>query len=95
MILGQLPPTKIAPPTPKLTLTQPLTLTGGQCSSETIVWLPPSRKTNPNRDPNPNPNRRAILLGGNFPDTVRHKTDALENFKKMNKKTSATASTLF
>ena len=33
-VLGQLPPT------PKLTLSQTLTLTGGQCFSSAIVWLP-------------------------------------------------------
>ena len=61
LVLGQLPPRKTAP-IPK-TLTQPLTLTGGQFSSGAIVWLPPNRKINPNLDPNPNPNRGAIFLG--------------------------------
>ena len=35
MVLGKLPPT------PKLTLSQTLTLTGEQCFSSAIVWLPP------------------------------------------------------
>ena len=61
LVLGQLPPRKTAP-IPK-TLTQPLTLTGGQFSSGAIVWLPPNRKINPNLDPNPNPNRGAIFFG--------------------------------
>ena len=43
---------------------QPLTLTGGQFSSGTIVWLPPNPKTSPNFDSNPNPNRGAIFIGG-------------------------------
>ena len=51
-------------PTPKLTLTQPLTLTGGQFSSGALVWLHPNPKINSNLDPNPNPNRGAIFLGG-------------------------------
>ena len=68
-VLGQLPPRKIAP-TPKLTLSQTLTLTGGQCFSCSFFWLPPppphNRKTNPNLDPNPNPSRGrgAIFIGG-------------------------------
>ena len=37
-------------------------LTGKQRSSRTIVWLPPNPKTNPDLDPNPNPNRRAIFF---------------------------------
>ena len=45
------------PPTPKLTLTQTLTLTGGLFSSGEIVWLLPNPTANPNLDPNPNPNR--------------------------------------
>ena len=62
-VLGQLPPRKIAPLTPKLTLTQPLTLTGGQLSKGAIVWLPPNPKTKPNLDPKPIPNRGATFLG--------------------------------
>ena len=57
-VLGQLPPT------PKLTLTQTLTLNVGQFFSEAIVWLPPNPKTNPNLDRNHNPNRGTIFLGG-------------------------------
>ena len=60
MVLGKLLPRKIAP-NPKLTLTQTLTLSGGQFSSGAIVWLLPNPKTKPNLNSNPNPNR-----GGNF-----------------------------
>ena len=63
MVLGQLPQGKL-PPTPKLTLSQTLTLTGGQFFSRAIVWLPPNPKTNPDLEPNPNPNQGAIFLGG-------------------------------
>ena len=54
---------------PKLTLIQTLTLAGGgrQISLEVIVWLPPNPKTNPNLDPDPNPNRKAVFLGGQLP----------------------------
>ena len=52
------------PLTPKLTLSQTLTPTGGQFSSGPIVWLPLNHKTNPNLDPNPNPKREAIFRGG-------------------------------
>ena len=48
------------PPTPKLTLSQTLTL----FSSGAIVWLLPNPKTNPDLDPNPNPYRGAIFLRG-------------------------------
>ena len=41
---GQLPPREIAPATPKLTLSQNLTLTGGQFSSGAVVCLPPTLK---------------------------------------------------
>ena len=51
------------PPTPKLTLTQPLTLTGGQFSTVAIVWLSPNPKTNPNLDPSPNPKRGQFSSG--------------------------------
>ena len=51
-------------PNPKLTLTQPLSLTGG--GGGTIVWLPPNPNSNPNLDPNHNLNRGAIFLWGNF-----------------------------
>ena len=50
-------------PTPKLTLSQTLTLTGGQIFSGAIVWLLPNLKTDHYLDPNPNPNRGAIFLG--------------------------------
>ena len=60
-------------PTPKLTLTQVLTLTGGLFSSRAVVWLTPKPKTNPNLDPNPNPNQGAIFHGGNCPDTHLNK----------------------
>ena len=74
-VLRQLLPRKIAPPpTPKLILSQTLTLTGGQFSSWGIVWLPPNPKTNSDLDPNPNPNRGE----GNFPlgaiVRIHHKT---------------------
>ena len=62
-------PEKNMPSTPKLTLTQTLTLTREQFSSRTIVWLPLNPKTNPNVDPDPNPNRGSIFFGGNCPDT--------------------------
>ena len=55
-------PEENCPSTPKLTLSQTLTLTRGQFSSWAIVWLPPNPKTNPDLDPNPSPNQ-----GGNFP----------------------------
>ena len=42
-------PEENCPPTPKLTLTQSLTLTEGQCFSGEIVCLPPNPKTKPNR----------------------------------------------
>ena len=57
-------PEKNMPSTPKLTLTQTLTLTGEQFSSRTIFWLPLNPKTNPNLDPDHNPNRGAIFFGG-------------------------------
>ena len=57
-------PDENCPPTPKLTLSQTLTLTGGQFFSGAIVSLPPNPKTNPDLDPNPNPNRGAIFLEG-------------------------------
>ena len=54
-------PDENCPPTPKLTLSQTLTLTGGQFFSGAIVSLPSNPKTNPDLEPNPNRNR-----GGNF-----------------------------
>ena len=47
---------KNCPPAPKLTLNQILTLPGGQFSSGAIVLSPPNPKTNPDLDPNTNPN---------------------------------------
>ena len=73
-------PEENCPPTPKLTLTQPLTLTGGQFSSGAIVWLSPNPKTNPNLDPSPNPKRGQFSSGVNCPDTIR-KSDVSENTK--------------
>ena len=64
-------PKENCPPTPKLTLSQTLTLTEGQSSSVAIVWLSPNPKTNPHLDPNPNPNRGAIFLGGQL-SVYRH-----------------------
>ena len=52
------------PPTPKLTLTQLLTLARRQFSSGAIVWLHPEPRTYSNLDENPNPNRGTIFLGG-------------------------------
>ena len=51
-------------PTPKLTLTQTLTLTRGHFCSVATVWLPPNPKTNPNLDRNPSPNRGQFSLVG-------------------------------
>ena len=51
------------PPTPKLTLTETLTLTMVLFSSRAIFWLPPKLKTNPNLDPNRYPNRGVVFLG--------------------------------
>ena len=52
--------------TPKLTLSQTLTLTGGQFFSGAIIWLPVNPNINPHLDPNPNPNPGAIFLGEQF-----------------------------
>ena len=52
-----------APPTPKLTITETLSVTGRQFSLWSIVSLPPNPKINPNLDPKPNPKQWAILLG--------------------------------
>ena len=57
-------PEKNCPLTPKLTLIQLLTLTGGQFSLGAIVCLPPNPKTNPNLEPNPNPSLGAIFIEG-------------------------------
>ena len=51
-------------PTPKLTLSQTLTLIEGQFSLEANVWFRPKPKINPDLDLNPNPNRGAIFLRG-------------------------------
>ena len=52
------------PPIPKLTLSQTLTLTGGQYSSGAISWLPSNPKIKPDLVPAPNPNRGVLFLGG-------------------------------
>ena len=57
-------PEENCPPTPKLTLTQTLTLNSGQFSSGANVWLSPNPNTSPNLDSNPNPKRGAIHFGG-------------------------------
>ena len=57
-------PEENCPLTPKLTLTQPLTLTGGQFSSGAIIRLLHNPKTNPNLEPNPKPNLGAIFIEG-------------------------------
>ena len=64
-VLGQLPPRGIAPSTPKLTLTQTVTLTSGQFFfGQLSGYLPPNLKTNLNLDPHPNPNWEVIFLAG-------------------------------
>ena len=68
------PEENCSPPTPKLTLTQTLTLTMGRFSSEAIVYLPPNPKTNPNLDQNPTINRGQFSSGGNCPDTILKNT---------------------
>ena len=68
-------------PTPKLTLSQTLILTGrgrgGQFFSEAIVWLPPNPKANPDLTQTP------ILTGGNFSRVaivqIPRKTPVLES----------------
>ena len=62
MVLGQLPPRKIAP-NPKTNPQPNLTLTEEQLFLRAIVWLPPKPKTNPDLDPNSNHNQGAIFLG--------------------------------
>ena len=52
--------------TPKLTLSQTLTLIGVHFSSGAIVLLPANPKTNPDLDPNVNPNRGVIFLDGQW-----------------------------
>ena len=52
------------PSTPKLTLTQPLTLTGDNFPQGHLSGCPPTLKVTPNLDPNPTPNREAIFLEG-------------------------------
>ena len=69
------------PPTPKLTLSQTLTLTGGQFSLGAVVWLRTNPKTNPDLDPNPNPNRGAIFLGGQL--SGYHFLDRERDFEKI------------
>ena len=68
------------PPTPKLTLSQTLTLTEGQFSLGAIVWFPPNPKINPDLDPNPKPNRRLIFLGGQLSGYL--KKQFIKNVKK-------------
>ena len=55
---------------PRLTLTQTLTRIGGQFSKGEIVWSP-NPKTNPDLEPNPNPNRGQLSSGVNCPDTMK------------------------
>ena len=67
MVLGHLPPRKIALPSIPNPKTNPKPNSNpnwGQFFSGTIVWLPPNPKTNPDLDPNPNPNQVGIFLGG-------------------------------
>ena len=54
-------PQRKLPSTPKLILSQTLTLNGGHVFSGAIVWLPSNPKTNPDLDPNPNPNQGEIV----------------------------------
>ena len=72
---GQLPPRKIATPTtPKLTLTQTLTLTRMQFFSGAIVWLvsPPTLKLTLTLTKTPTLTGRQFCLGGNYPDTFEN-----------------------
>ena len=75
---GQLLPRKIAPlppyPTPKLTLTQTLTLTRVQFFSGAIVWLvsPPTLKLTLTLTKTPTVTGRQFCLGGNCPDTFEN-----------------------
>ena len=64
-------PQRKLPSTPKLILSQTLTLNGGHVFSGAIVWLPSNPKTNPDLDPNPNPNQGQFSSGGNCPDTEK------------------------
>ena len=58
-------PEEKCPPTPKLTLSQTLTLTRGQFFLGTIVWLPPNPKTTPDLHQNSNFNwEGGTFLGG-------------------------------
>ena len=63
MVLGQLPPRKIAP-NPKTNPKPNANPNWGTIFSRAIVWLPPNPKTNPDLEPNPNPNQGSIFLGG-------------------------------
>ena len=69
-VLGQLPQENFSP-TPKLTLTQTLTLTGGGAiffGDNCLVA--PNSKTNPNLDSNTKPSRGQFFSGDNCPDTL-------------------------
>ena len=63
LVLGLLPPRKIAPNPKTIPKLNP-NPNKGQFSSDAIVWLILNHKTNPDLDPNYNPNQGAIFLRG-------------------------------
>ena len=67
MVLGHLPPRKIALPSIPNPKTNPKPNSNpnwGQFFLGAVVWLLPNPKTKPDLDPNPNPNQMGIFLGG-------------------------------
>ena len=63
-------PKKNCPPTPKLILTEPLTLTRGQFCSEAIVRLPPTLKLTLTLTQTPTLTGGQFSSGANCPDTL-------------------------
>ena len=62
LVLGQLPPRKIAPPNPKANpKPNPNTNRGAIFLEGNCLLASPNPKTNPDLDPNSNPNRGAIV----------------------------------
>ena len=59
------------PPTPKLTLTQTLTLTRGQFYLGAIVWLSPTLKLTLTLTQTPTLTGGQFYSGGNCPDTLQ------------------------